>query len=149
MIAYASHCSLDLSLPTFVWTNAWGFKRVNALLISITLKMYVLCTWDPATFTSTAKLVRWVPLDCTTMLFSSCDTWTSVVTPSVDQPPLPILETIKKNRHATIISGNFRLFFHLLTEILMHKKGTWVRQIAQLAFYGCNNICNMVHFACK
>ena len=52
-------------------------------------------TCVPATFTSTAKLVRWVLLHCTTVLFSLCDTVT-LVTPSVDHPPLPILKTQQK-----------------------------------------------------
>jgi len=46
---------------------------------------------------STAKLVRWVLLHCTVVLFPSWVTQT-VVTPSVDQPPLPILEVSKEYR---------------------------------------------------
>jgi len=40
---------------------------------------------------STAKLERWVLSHCTIVMFPSCDTRTVVVTPSVDQAPLPIL----------------------------------------------------------
>ena len=64
----------------------------HALISGITVLHAVTLTCDPATFTSTAKLVRWVLLHCTTVLFSLCDTVT-LVTPSVDQPPLPILKT--------------------------------------------------------
>ena len=94
LVTYPGNCnlpSLNQTLPILVWLYIRGsrgcvYRKMHALTGAPAMSMFRL---------STAKLVRWVLLHCTIVLFPSLVSWT-VVTPSVDQPPLPIL--LKKRK---------------------------------------------------
>ena len=115
--------------------------------------MHIL-TGVPATSTSilsTAKLERWVLLHCTIVLFPSWVTWTVVVTPSVDQAPLPILFG---KEEITIIINSFILYVCLCCSkysltLITDQVSSAMSQYCMRHLYKCTqNVCTVYYYGC-